>query len=158
MHVPYYMCMHVCPASKGDQLNSSLANMCKIEILPSSDFSEYTCTHPLCDHLLDHLIEYEPCKRRVIAQPFPGIGKGVGQWEELNDEQRQVCVSSVLPLECVNMVRALGVLLKYIDKRRLGVELEDQGIRVPILALRHFSLYVGMHVTCMYMYVMVMCM
>ena len=86
--------------------------------------------------------EYEPCKRRVIAQPFPGIGKGVGRWEELNDEQRQVCVSSVLPLECVNMVRALGVLLKYIDKRRLGVELEEQGVRVPILALRHFSLYV----------------
>ena len=32
--------MHV--ASKGEQLNTSLAgNMCKIEILPSSDFSEY---------------------------------------------------------------------------------------------------------------------
>jgi DNA mismatch repair protein MSH5 len=64
----------------------------------------------------------------------------VGQWEELSDEQRQICVSSLLPLESVNMVRALGVLLKFIDKRRLGVELEEQGVRVPILALRHFSL------------------
>lgn len=84
--------------------------------------------------------EYDPCKRRVISQQFPGIAKGVGKWEELNDEQRQICVSSVLPLESVNMVRALGVLLKFIDKRRLGVELEDRGIRVPVLALRHFSL------------------
>ena len=64
----------------------------------------------------------------------------MGQWEELTDEQHQVCVSSVLPLESVNMVRALGVLLKYVDKRRLGVELEERGVRVPILALRHFSL------------------
>ena len=65
---------------------------------------------------------------------------GAGQWEELTDEQRQVCVSSLLPLESVNMVRALGVLLKYVDKRRLGVELEEHVVRVPILALRYFSL------------------
>ena len=64
----------------------------------------------------------------------------MGEWEELNDELRQVCVSSLVPLESVNMVRALGVLLKFVDKRRLGVELEERGVRVPILALRHFSL------------------
>ncbi len=49
-------------------------------------------------------------------------------------------VSSLIQLDSVNMVRALGVLLKYIDKRRLGVELEDRSVRVPILALKHFSL------------------
>ena len=62
------------------------------------------------------------------------------RWEELTDEQRQVYVSSVIPLDSVNMVRSLGVLLKFIEKRRLGVELEDRGVRVPILAVRHFSL------------------
>ena len=84
--------------------------------------------------------EYEVCKRRVISHPFPGISKEVGAWEELGEEQRQVCVSSLLPLESVNMVRALGGLLKFIDQRRLGVELEDRAVRVPILALRHFTL------------------
>ena len=64
----------------------------------------------------------------------------MGQWEGLSDEQRLVQVSSLLPLDSVNMVRALGVLLKYVDKRRLGVELEDSTVHVPILALRHFSL------------------
>ena len=37
-------------------------------------------------------------------------------------------------------VRSLGVLLKYVDKKRLGVELEDSGTRVPILAIQTFSL------------------
>ncbi len=64
----------------------------------------------------------------------------MGQWEGLSDEQHLVLVSSLIQLDSVNMVRALGVLLKYIDKRRLGVELEDRSVRVPILALKHFSL------------------
>ncbi len=76
----------------------------------------------------------------MISHPFPGVSKEVGPWEELGDEQRQVCVSSLLPLESVNMVRALGALLKFIDQRRLGVELEDRAMRVPILALKHFTL------------------
>ncbi len=86
------------------------------------------------------IVEYESCKRRVISQPFPGLDKGVGKWEELNDEQRQIFISSLIPLDSVNMVRSLGALFKFVDKRRLGVELEDASIRVPILALHHFSL------------------
>jgi len=66
--------------------------------------------------------------------------KWVGEWEELSDEQRLVLVSSLVQLDYVNMVRAMGVLLKYVDKRRLGVELEDRTVRVPILALKHFTL------------------
>ena len=80
-------------------------------------------------------------------------------------EEKLVQVSSLLPLESVNLVRLLteclhtvcsifplppsppppkvrsvGALLKYVDKKRLGVELEDEGVRVPILAVKHFSL------------------
>ena len=40
----------------------------------------------------------------------------------------------------LSQVRSLGVLLKYVDKKRLGVELEDSGTRVPILAIQTFSL------------------
>ena len=37
-------------------------------------------------------------------------------------------------------VRSAGALIKYIDKKRIGVELEDPAMRVPILALKVFSL------------------
>ncbi|XP_078658061.1 mutS protein homolog 5-like isoform X1 [Branchiostoma floridae x Branchiostoma belcheri] len=38
------------------------------------------------------------------------------------------------------MVRATGALLKYLDKNRVGVELEDADVRTPVLALKTFSL------------------
>ena len=34
----------------------------------------------------------------------------------------------------------MGGLLKYLDKNRVGVELEDAEMRVPVLALKLFSL------------------
>ena len=37
-------------------------------------------------------------------------------------------------------VRTLGALLKYMDKKRIGVELEGANVRVPILAVKSFSL------------------
>ena len=37
-------------------------------------------------------------------------------------------------------VRCVGALLKYVEKKRLGVELEEEGVRIPILAVKHFSL------------------
>ena len=37
-------------------------------------------------------------------------------------------------------VRSAGALIKYIDKKRIGVELEDPATRVPILSLQVFSL------------------
>ena len=37
-------------------------------------------------------------------------------------------------------VRSAGALIKYIDKKRIGVEMEDPDVRVPILGLKVFSL------------------
>ena len=37
-------------------------------------------------------------------------------------------------------VRSLGALLRYLEKKRVGVELEDVSMRVPVLALRRFTL------------------
>ena len=39
-------------------------------------------------------------------------------------------------------VRSAGALIKYIDRKRIGIELEDPDVRVPILGLKVFSLYV----------------
>ena len=37
-------------------------------------------------------------------------------------------------------VRSAGALIKYIDKKRVGVEMDDPEVRVPILGLKVFSL------------------
>ena len=37
-------------------------------------------------------------------------------------------------------VKTLGALLKYMDKKGIGVELEEANVRVPILAVKPFSL------------------
>ena len=111
----------------------------------------------------------EACQRRLLAScNLPGVSA------EGSTEERLVQVSSILPLDSVNMVsrdllfsllssfsllsvflsflslslslslslqvRSVGVLLKYIEKKRFGVELEDESVRTPILAIKHFSL------------------
>ena len=37
-------------------------------------------------------------------------------------------------------VRATGALVKFLEKKRIGVELEHPDVRVPILGLKLFSL------------------
>ena len=42
-------------------------------------------------------------------------------------------------------VRSMGALLKFLDKHRVGVELEDTSVRIPLLAVKPFSLWVYLH-------------
>lgn len=42
----------------------------------------------------------------------------------------------------ISQVRALGGLLKFMGRRRIGVELEDYNVSVPILGFKKFVLYV----------------
>ena len=65
---------------------------------------------------------------------------GVENSDKLDDEQRLVQMSCVIPLESINLVCSIGVLVKYVEKNRLGNELEDKTERIPILAVRNFSL------------------
>ncbi len=37
-------------------------------------------------------------------------------------------------------VRSLGAVLKYLNKKRVGIELEEMGTKVPILCVRRFTL------------------
>ena len=37
-------------------------------------------------------------------------------------------------------IRATGGLLKFLEKMRVGIELEDTDVRVPILDMKTFSL------------------
>ncbi|XP_036212301.1 mutS protein homolog 5 isoform X2 [Myotis myotis] len=49
-------------------------------------------------------------------------------------------LSSIIPFDCLLMVRALGGLLKFLGRRRIGVELEDYNVSVPILGFKKFVL------------------
>ncbi|XP_077862967.1 mutS protein homolog 5-like [Saccoglossus kowalevskii] len=88
-----------------------------VQILPSLDFS------------------LEVSKRRILNVSLPCIP------EDYTESERTIYLTSLVPFEHVNMVRATGGLLKYLDKRRIGVELEESDIRVPILGLKTFSLH-----------------
>lgn len=42
---------------------------------------------------------------------------------------------------CLFQVRAVGGLLKFLDKKRIGIELEESSCRVPVLSLNIFTLW-----------------
>ncbi|XP_035698854.1 mutS protein homolog 5-like [Branchiostoma floridae] len=88
----------------------------QLEVLPSIDFS------------------LEVCKRRILALNLPSIP------QHFTESERVIYLSSLVAFENINMVRATGALLKYLDKNRVGVELEDADVRTPVLALKTFSL------------------
>ncbi|XP_078502157.1 mutS protein homolog 5 isoform X3 [Lissotriton helveticus] len=76
----------------------------------------------------------EVSKQRILSGHFPFIPS------HLSEAERILYLSSIIPFDSPNMVRALGGLLKFLDRRRVGVELEDITIGVPILALKKFLL------------------
>ncbi|GFO04709.1 muts protein homolog 5-like, partial [Plakobranchus ocellatus] len=88
----------------------------KIEFLSSSDFN------------------YEVSKRRILGMKLPSIP------DHYTDEEKRVHFASILPLGQTNMVRAVGGLYKYLEKNRVGVELEDALMTVPIIGFRTFTL------------------
>ncbi|XP_043939171.1 mutS protein homolog 5 [Protopterus annectens] len=46
--------------------------------------------------------------------------------------------SSLIGYDCLVQVRALGGLLKFLERRRVGVELEDNSVGVPIFAFKKY--------------------
>ncbi|XP_064626771.1 mutS protein homolog 5-like [Lineus longissimus] len=95
---------------------SDVASVCEfIQLLPSMDFN------------------IDVCKRRILSMGLPSIPS------HYTESERTLHLSSLIPLENVNMVRAIGALLKYLDKKRVGIELEDANACIPILGLQVFS-------------------
>ncbi|XP_067402898.1 mutS protein homolog 5 [Emydura macquarii macquarii] len=76
----------------------------------------------------------EVSKQRILSRQFPFIPSHMTATEKI------LYLSSIIPFESPLMVRALGGLLKFLDRRRIGVELEDSTIGVPILAFKKFVL------------------
>ncbi|KFP70259.1 MutS protein 5, partial [Acanthisitta chloris] len=76
----------------------------------------------------------EVSKQRILSRQFPFIPSHMTATEKI------LYLSSIIPFECPLMIQALGGLLKFLDRRRVGVELEDSSIAVPILAFKSFVL------------------
>ncbi|XP_071404011.1 mutS protein homolog 5-like [Pithys albifrons albifrons] len=76
----------------------------------------------------------EVSKQRILSRQFPFIPSHMTATEKI------LYLSSIIPFESPLMVRTLGGLLKFLDRRRVGVELEDSSIAVPILAFKKFVL------------------
>ncbi|XP_062495549.1 mutS protein homolog 5 isoform X2 [Pezoporus occidentalis] len=76
----------------------------------------------------------EVSKQRILSRQFPFIPSHMTATEKI------LYLSSVIPFESPLMIRALGGLLKLLDRRRVGVELEESSTAVPILAFKKFVL------------------
>lgn len=82
----------------------------------------------------------EVSKQRILSRQFPFVPSHVTAADKI------LYLSSILPFESPLVLRALGGLLKFLDRRRPGVELEDSHVVVPILAFKKFVLTDTVHV------------
>ncbi|XP_004711856.1 mutS protein homolog 5 [Echinops telfairi] len=76
----------------------------------------------------------EISKQRLLSGNYSFIPDSMTATEKI------LFLSSVIPFDCLLTVRALGGLLKFLGRRRIGVELEDSDVSVPILGFKKFVL------------------
>ena len=75
----------------------------------------------------------ESCRRRVQSLKLPG------ETDQLSVEDHYLKINSLINPLNENMIRAVGALLKYLDKNQIGgLDLEGGG-GVPILAVKPFT-------------------
>ena len=87
-----------------------------LEMLPSLDYS------------------YVSCKNRILQMKLPGME------EDLTETEKNFYLTSLLPFDCFCSVRALGGLLKYLHKNRIGVGLENPEVETPISSIETITL------------------
>ncbi|XP_019747619.1 mutS protein homolog 5 isoform X2 [Hippocampus comes] len=71
-------------------------------------------------------------KTRLLSAHLPFLSASI------SERDKMAYLSSCISFDSPLMLRALGALLKCLDRRRVGVELEDSSVAVPIL---HFNAY-----------------
>ncbi|XP_069880218.1 mutS protein homolog 5 isoform X2 [Dipodomys merriami] len=76
----------------------------------------------------------EISKQRLLSGNYSFIPESMTATEKI------LFLSSIIPFDCLLLVRALGGLLKFLGRRRIGVELEDCNVSVPILGFKKFVL------------------
>ncbi|XP_033945458.1 mutS protein homolog 5 isoform X2 [Pseudochaenichthys georgianus] len=92
--------------------------------------------------------DYKP---EVVTYPYVDFGLEVGKQRLLSahlpflpastsERNKMSYLSSCISFDSPLMLRAVGALLKCLDRRRVGVELEDSSVGVPILQFNAYTL------------------
>ncbi|XP_077876401.1 mutS protein homolog 5 isoform X5 [Ictidomys tridecemlineatus] len=93
----------------------------------------------------------EPKRPEIILLPSVDFGLEISKQrllsgnysfvpESMTATEKILFLSSIIPFDCLLTVRALGGLLKFLGRRRIGVELEDYNVSIPILGFKKFVL------------------
>ncbi|XP_061101764.1 mutS protein homolog 5 [Conger conger] len=82
----------------------------------------------------------EVSKQRLLSAHLPSLPPS------LTEKERLPYLSSCLPFDCTLMLRSIGGLLKCLDRRRVGVELEDSSVGVPVFQFQIYTLKDVVHV------------
>nr|XP_027208182.1 uncharacterized protein LOC113801953 [Penaeus vannamei] len=104
---------------------------------PSSSSSSSFCVTPSCNLrvLPTSDFKYELCVRRVLSLALPGEPQG------LTEGDRELFVRGKINTDLVSMTRALGALLRFLDKH--GAELLDGTTLLggtPILGVQYYCM------------------
>ncbi|XP_003340425.2 mutS protein homolog 5 isoform X1 [Monodelphis domestica] len=100
--------------------------------LVSSDHKEQETPETVLLPSVDFGLEIS--KQRILSGNFSFMP------ESLTCTEKILFLSSIIPFDCPLMVRALGGLFKFLNRRRVNVELEDNSVSVPILGFKKFVL------------------
>ncbi|XP_061918815.1 mutS protein homolog 5 isoform X2 [Entelurus aequoreus] len=99
-----------------------------LQLGSNPDYKPEVVTYPYVDFGL------ELSKQRLLSVHLPFLPASISETDKL------AYLSSCISLDSPLMLRALGALLKCLDRRRVGVELEDSSIGVPILQFHAYTL------------------
>ncbi|KAM3873689.1 mutS protein homolog 5 [Diretmus argenteus] len=92
------------------------------------DYNPEVVTYPYVDFGL------VVSKQRLLSAHLPFLPASISEREKIS------YLSSCISFDSLLMLRAVGALLKCLDRRRVGVELEDSSVGVPILQFRTYTL------------------
>uniref|UniRef100_A0A3P9IAJ5 MutS protein homolog 5 n=1 Tax=Oryzias latipes TaxID=8090 RepID=A0A3P9IAJ5_ORYLA len=106
---------------------------------------------------LQQLASIPHYKPEVVTYPYVDFGLEVGKQRLLSahlpllpasitERDRMSYLSSCITFDSPLMLRAVGALLKCLDRRRVGVELEDSSVGVPILQFHAYTLKGGVYI------------
>ncbi|XP_068614872.1 mutS protein homolog 5 [Brachionichthys hirsutus] len=76
----------------------------------------------------------EVSKQRLLSANLPFLPASISEKDKMS------YLSSCIAFDSPLMLRTVGALLKCLDRRRVGVELEDSSVKVPILQFSTYTL------------------
>uniref|UniRef100_A0A672KAK7 Uncharacterized protein n=1 Tax=Sinocyclocheilus grahami TaxID=75366 RepID=A0A672KAK7_SINGR len=76
----------------------------------------------------------EISRQRLLSAHIPSLSPTITESEKIP------YLSSCIPLDSVLMMRSIGGLLKCLERRRVGLDMEDSSMGVPILQFLAYTL------------------